>query len=412
MSSRKQGHGHGCSQQEDREVVFESGWKIAGGSFPTNYEDLDATMHLKPFRLERYFAKHEFTTPFLMCSSDSESMSVGDLLAMEPDAQRRFQALWLGYTESLGDPELRSEIAALYDTVSAEHVLVHAGAEEAIFNLMHVTLKPGDHIVVHAPYYQSLGEVALGIGAHVSLWRGDPGQGWALDIENLMPLLTPRTKMVVVNFPHNPTGFLPSMAFARELATLSKQHGFIIFADEVYRGLELDPSLRLPGFVDLDERAVSLGVMSKTYGLAGLRIGWIATRDQELFQKMAVFKDYTTICSSAPSEFLAPLALRNAMALIQRNLEIVRANLDALDVFFAEHAQWFEWQRPMAGTVAFPRLKGANVDRFCADLVERAGVLLLPGTLYEPGLNHVRIGFGRRNLPQALGQLDAYLSAC
>ncbi|WP_233248376.1 aminotransferase class I/II-fold pyridoxal phosphate-dependent enzyme [Desulfonatronum sp. SC1] len=355
-------------------------------------------------------AKYEFTAPYLMCSSDSESMSVGDLLAMEPDASRRFQELWLGYTESLGSPELRREIAALYDTASPEQVLVHAGAEEAIFNFMHVVLKPGDHVVVQAPYYQSLGEVALGIGAHVSPWRGDPKQGWALEIDDLTELLSPRTKLVVVNFPHNPTGFLPTEAFARELAALSRQHGFIIFADEVYRGLELDPRLQLSGFVDLDERAVSLGVMSKTYGLAGLRIGWIATRDRELYDQMAAFKDYTTICNSAPSEFLATLALRNAARLIQRNRKIVHANLDALDDFFADHARWFDWRRPLAGTVAFPRLKEADVDTFCADLVERAGVLLLPGTLYEPGLNHVRVGFGRRDLSQALNQLAAYLA--
>lgn len=367
-------------------------------------------MNLKPFGLERYFAEYEFTAPYLMCLSDSESVSVGDLLALEPDAVRSFQEVWLGYTESLGNPKLRREIASLYDTVSPDQVLVHAGAEEAIFNFMHIALKPGDQVVVHAPYYQSLGEVALGIGAHVVPWRGDPSQGWALQLEDLLPLLSPRTKLVVVNFPHNPTGFLPTASLVRELAALSNQHGFMIFSDEVYRGLELDPSHRLPGLVDLDERAVSLGVMSKTYGLAGLRIGWIATRNKEVFEQMAVFKDYTTICNSAPSEFLATLALRNASGLVRRNLEIIRRNLDALDAFFADHARWFDWQRPVAGTVAFPRLKGMAVDRFCADLVERAGVLLLPGTLYEPGINHFRVGFGRANLPFVLDKFAAYLA--
>lgn len=367
-------------------------------------------MHLNPFRLERYLAEYEFSAPYLMCASDCETVSAGELLAMESGALRRFQELRLGYAESLGNPELRREIAALYETASPEDVLVHAGAEEAIFNFMHVALKPGDDVVVHAPYYQSLGEVALGMGAHVAAWRGDPERGWELRLEDLMPLLTPRTKLVVVNFPHNPTGFLPSEAFARELAALSRQRGFTVFSDEVYRGLELDPSLRLPGFVDLDERAVSLGVMSKTYGLAGLRIGWIATRDRELFQKMAAFKDYTTICNSSPGEFLATLALRNAALLVKRNLEIIRGNLDALDAFFAEHADRFDWRRPLAGSVAFPRLKGMDVDVFCAELVERAGVLLLPGTLYEPGSKHFRVGFGRGDLPRALERLAAYLA--
>jgi len=120
------------------------------------------------------------------------------------------------------------------------------GAEEAISNFMYIALAPGDHVVVHAPCYQSLGEVALGIGAHVSLWRGDPQRGWALKVDDLMPLLTPQPKLVAVNFPHNPTSFLQPAAFVQELAALAKQHGFIICADGVYQGLERDPSLRLP----------------------------------------------------------------------------------------------------------------------------------------------------------------------
>ena len=225
-------------------------------------------MKLNPFKLERYFAKHEFSAPYLLCSSDCESMKLRDLLALEPDAAERFESLWLGYTESLGDPELRQAIAASYEHVTADQVLVHAGAEEAIFNFMNVALTPGDHIIVHAPYYQSLGDVARSIGAVVSYWQGDQERAWQLDLEVLKDSLTDRTKVVVINFPHNPTGFLPSREFARELSELSERHGFVIFSDEVYRGLELDPSDRLPSFAAMNDRAISIGVMSKTYGLA------------------------------------------------------------------------------------------------------------------------------------------------
>ena len=131
-------------------------------------------MKLNQFRLERYFAKYEFSAPYLLCSSDCESMALGDLLAFEPDAHDRLSSLWLGYTESLGDPELRQTIATLYEHTEADQILVHAGAEEAIFNFMNVALNPGDHLIVHAPYYQSLGDVARGIGADISEWQGDP----------------------------------------------------------------------------------------------------------------------------------------------------------------------------------------------------------------------------------------------
>ncbi len=289
---------------------------------------------------------------------------------------------------------------------------MHAGAGEAIFNFMNVALAPGDHVVVQAPCYQSLAEVARGIGAQVDAWTGRREDGWALEMEDLVRLLSPRTKLVVVNFPNNPTGFLPSRAFLDELVRLSRRHGFVLFCDEVYRGLEQDPAHRLPAAADLDDRAVSLGVMSKTYGLAGLRIGWIATRNRGLLEELARFKDYTTICNAAPSEFLATLALRHADELVARNLGIVRDNLARLDAFFAEHAEIFEWTRPIAGPIAFPSLRGGrSADPFCADLVAKAGIMLLPGSLYGPQFGaSFRLGFGRRNLPEALARLERHLT--
>ena len=366
-------------------------------------------MRLNPFQLERYFAKHEFSAPYLLCASDCESLTVRDLLALEPAAREQFESLWLGYTESLGAPQLRHAISALYRNLESDHILVHAGAEEAIFNFMNVKLRPGDHIIVHSPCYQSLSEVARSIGAEISNWQGDPDQGWALDLEALKSLRTDRTKVVVVNFPHNPTGFLPTRDFVDELSDLSEHHGFVVFSDEVYRGLECNPNDRLPALAEINDKAVSLGVLSKTYGLAGLRIGWVATRDDRLFNELAAFKDYTTICNSAPSEFLATIALRHAETIVERNLRIIRENLDRLDTFFESHSGRFNWYRPRAGSIAFPGLLHEKVDRFCADLAAAAGVLLLPGTLYGNRFNAFRIGFGRKNLPEALAKLEKYL---
>jgi len=369
-------------------------------------------MKLPPFHLERYFARHEFSAPWLLGSSDCETWHVDELLALEDGARERLLAQGLGYTESTGAPGLRAAIAGLYEHLGADDVLVHAGAGEAIFLFMHAALSPGDHVIVHEPCYQSLAEVARGIGAEVTPWRADPAHGWALELEDLVRALRPDTRAVVVNFPHNPTGFLPARAFFEELVRLSRRHGFRLFCDEVYRGLEQDPADRLPAAADLDERAVSLGVMSKTYGLAGLRIGWVATRDRALLQELARLKDYTTICSAGPSELLAELALRHADQLVARNLGIVRDNLALLDAFFARHADRFDWVRPAAGPIAFPGLRGGlDADRFCDDLVAKAGVMLLPGPLYGAAWSdRFRIGFGRRNLPEALLHLERAIS--
>lgn len=366
-------------------------------------------MKMKPFRLERYFAQYEFTAPHLLCCSDCESLSVGDLLKFEQNAHEELSSLWLGYTESHGSPELRTQIASLYQNITSGQILVHSGAEEAIFNFMNVVLDAGDHVIVHTPYYQSLGEVARSIGAEVTEWKGDPDCAWELDLQFLKEKVTDRTKVVVVNFPHNPTGYLPDSEFLNELSILSDKKGFIVFSDEVYRGLEYDPIECLPAFSDINERGISLGVMSKSYGLAGLRIGWVATRNKELFDALAAFKDYTTICNSAPSEYLASLALRHRHVIIERNLGIIRRNLRLLASFFSQHQGLFVWHEPKAGPIAFPRYLGGSVEQFCDELVRLAGVLLLPGTLYDDGYEYFRIGFGRSNVAACLPIIEQFL---
>ena len=367
-------------------------------------------MQLPPFRLERFFAQYEFTSPYPICLSDCESVTIGDLLALEPAADAGLRDLWLGYTESAGSPGLRAAVAALYTTIAAEHVLMHSGAEEAIFNFMHALVQPGDHVIVHWPGYQSLAEVARSIGADVSLWTVRPEDGWQLDLDDLRRMLRPDTRAVVVNLPHNPTGFLPDAAFVHDLAALADRHGFFLFGDEVYRGLEQDAAARLPALCDLTPRALSLGVMSKTYGLAGLRIGWIATRNREIFAAMAQMKDYTTICNSAPSEYLAELALRHADTLVARNLAIIHQNLVHLDAFFAEHAERLTWVRPSAGPIAFPAFRHADADAVARRLVEETGVLILPGDQIDPGYGrHFRLGFGRKSLADGLARFGPFL---
>ena len=367
-------------------------------------------MNLPPFKLERYFAKYEFNTEFLLCSSDCEAMSIADLLALEPGGAEKFQQTWLGYTESQGNPALRQEISKIYETIQSEDILVHSGAEEAIFLFMHAVLEKGDHIIVHTPCYQSLRDVAKSIGCDVSPWRAREENGWALDLDELRHLMRTNTKAVVINTPHNPTGFLMSRTDFDAVNKFTQDRGLLLFSDEVYRESEYDVATRLPAGCDYGEHAVSLGVTSKTYGLAGLRIGWIATKNRKIYEKMASLKDYTTICNSAPSEFLAEVGMRNRQKLAERNLGIITHNLTVIDELFARHSSLFTWNRPTAGSMGFPRLLQGNVEDFCDDLVKKAGVLLLPGTMYDDSHNHFRLGLGRKNLPQAVERLEGYLT--
>lgn len=368
------------------------------------------TMQLPSFKLERYFAKYEFNTEFTLCSSDSEAMTIAELLAMEDGAAEKFQNVWLGYTESLGSPSLRGEIAKVYSTTQPEDVLTFSGAEEAIFIFMNAMLKENDHVIVHAPSYQSLSEVARSIGCSISPWRAREENGWALDMRELRHLTRSSTKAIIVNTPHNPTGYLMSRADFDELNRFAQENNLLLFSDEVYRESEYDSAARLPAAVDYGGHAVSLGVTSKTYGLAGLRIGWIATKNRDIYEKMASFKDYTTICNSAPSEFLAEVALRHRGQLAERNLNIIKSNLAVIDDLFARRSSLFSWIRPQAGSMGFPKLHKGRVETFCDDLVKKAGVLLLPGTVYDDAHNHFRLGLGRRNLPQAVERLEEFLS--
>jgi aspartate/methionine/tyrosine aminotransferase len=368
-------------------------------------------VRIAEFALERYFARWEFAVEHVLGASDVQPYPMADLLGLADDEIRAmWDGLHLGYTESTGHPLLRREIAASYETLEPDDVLTFAGAEEAIFCLASVLLGPGDHAIVTWPGYQSLWEVARAGGADVTLHELRETDGWSLDLDRLRRQVTPATRLIVVNVPHNPTGMLPDRAVYDGVVEIAADSGAHLLVDEVYRGLEFDESDRLPAGADALPRGVSLGVMSKAFALAGLRIGWLATRDRDLLARLAAFKDYTTICSSAPSEILAIIALRARDEVLARSNGIVATNLEFLDAFFETWADRFAWVRPRAGSIGFPRLTvpGVRIDDWVADLVRAEGVLVVPGSQFGHSGNHFRLGFGRTDLPEALGRLEAF----
>ena len=366
-------------------------------------------MKFRDFQIERFFAKYEFEVPYLLCASDCESFTIEEILQMEDNATSRFNKLRLGYTDSAGSLQLREAIASLYASHSESDILTFSGAEEGIFVFMNVILNPGDHIIVQFPAYQSLFEVADSIGCHVTKWSMNPLNNWDLDIDFLNENITPKTKALVINFPHNPTGALLTKKKFLSLIEIVRENNLYLFSDEVYRFLEYSAKTQLPAASDLYEKAFSLGVMSKSFGLGGLRIGWITSQDSQILGKLAAFKDYTTICNSVSSEFLAAIALKNKKTLVTRNLEIILSNLKLLDGFF-QNNNLFQWIRPHAGPIAFPQINSdTSIDEFCSELVSRSGVLLLPSSNFDFGNKHFRIGFGRKDFPIGLEVLKNYI---
>lgn len=360
---------------------------------------------LPDFRLETHFSRWEFSARHHMTASDSQTTSMRDLLALADDDDRAaWDNITLGYTETYGAPALRAAIAATYEGLTAADILCFAGAEEGLYCAMLALLGPDDHAIVTVPNYQSMETLPVTIAGAVTGVPLRPENNWRLDIADVRAALKPNTKLICVNFPNNPTGAIADQETFAALARLCAERGIHLFSDEVYRGLERDASLRLPQAAELFERGISLNVMSKAYGLPGLRIGWIACRDHALLERMEKMKHYLSICNSRPSEVLATIALKGRAVILDRNRALVAANLEKLGAFFAEFPDLYEWRAPDGGCVGFARYLGADgVENHCRGLVEEAGVLLLPSSLFVSDLlpvatDRFRVGFGRKDI--------------
>jgi aspartate/methionine/tyrosine aminotransferase len=366
---------------------------------------------MRDFALEVYFSKWEFAAKYNMAGSDGENMTLAQLLALAaPEDRAAFDGIGLGYTETFGSPQLRAEIAGTYDTVKPEHLLCFAGAEEGIYVAMRTLLSAGDHVIVVTPNYQAAETVPLSI-CEVTGVPLDIDRNWDLDLDLLRAALRPNTKLISINFPNNPTGKILPRAIFDALVNICRERGIWLFSDEVYRLIERDPALRLPQAVDVYERGISLNVMSKAYGLAGLRIGWLACKDRATLVRFERYKHFLSICNSAPSEVLARIALKAREKILERNRKVVRENLSVLNAFFSEYRHLFDWREPDGGCVGFIRYKGAEgVEEFTRRLVEESGVLFLPSSIYRSELgpvpdNCLRVGFGRSHVPAGLAVL-------
>jgi aspartate/methionine/tyrosine aminotransferase len=368
-------------------------------------------MSLRPFALERYFAPYELSVPFLFSSSDCEPLSLEHLLTLaDEETASLWKELRLAYTDAQGLPLLRREIARLYEGISEDDVIVVV-PEEGIFLAMHAILRPGDHVITTFPGYQSLYEVARDIGCAVDRWMPDESDGWRFDPAALERLARPETRLLVINFPHNPTGYHPPRSEFLRVLTWAKDRGIRVFSDEMYRLLEFDSADRLPSAVDDHDRAVVLSGMSKSFGLAGLRIGWLATHDRTVLDRVKELRDYTTICSSAPSEVLALIGLRAREVIVSEHLTRIRSNLSLLGRFFTDNPRFATCVLPRAGSVCLARLEtGEPASAFCKRIVEDAGIMVVPSSVFEFGDRHIRIGFGRKTFPDVLQRFEQFVA--
>jgi len=399
---------------------------------PITHTHVTSVQPLHSFELERYFAKYEFVVPHLLCSSDCEPIAMSEVIALaDEEVSELWRSLKLAYTESKGHPLLLKEIASLYLTHDQNLNVVTGVPQELIYLFMKSILSGGERVVSTYPGYQSLTEVALSLGCTVDAWTPEEsadGKDVWFDVDKLESIMNSGdpTSLLVVNFPHNPTGALLTRSEQSRVIDLCKANGTILFSDEMYRGLERSEDRRLTSACDVYDRAVSLAGMSKVYGMPGVRIGWLAFGSHrvlgDVFERVCSLKDYTTICAPGPSEILALAGLRSRDRLLKRCRKICEAGIDALEKLTSRHDDTFAWTTPPGGSTGFPKIQNQDAHLFTERVRNECGVLLLPGSAYLPGdermgkligfgSDRVRLAYGRADVPQVVETLGKWLDS-
>ncbi len=365
------------------------------------------------FALKRFFNDGLASTARANLSpSFAEPLSTAELLAFEPDAAAHLTRLPLSYTAMHGGPELRTAIASQYRQLGPEDIIATCGADDALALLFLALVEAGDHVIVHSPIYQPLTSVAAWCGAEITLWPASEQQAWQPPLEHLRRLLQPTTRLIVVNFPHSPTGFVPDQDYLEQLSSLADDAGITVICDEIYQGLPLTDAGEPPSLADLSQRAVVLNSISKVYGLPGLRVGWVATRNAAVLVNVKGLRMHFNSFIGAPSEFLATLALRQTEQILGRNRTLAKNNLGLLQRFLTQHTDLFSWHDPRGGVVIFPRWLGEESTSVLSErLLQETGVLLAPSAYFAADERHVRIGFGTATFPASLAAFEEYLES-
>ena len=310
-----------------------------------------------------------------------------------------------------GAERLRVAVASLHSNQRAENALITHGAIGANALLYQTLVEPGDHVISVAPAYQQHHSIPESLGAKVDVLRLREQNVFLPDLDELKAMTTPSTRMIVINNPNNPTGSLMDCELLGQIAQIARSCGAYVLSDEVYRGSDQQGDGFTASIADLYEKGVSTGSMSKIWSLAGLRLGWIVA-PLEVIRRVQIHRDYNTISVGMLNDWLASIALENRGAILKRSHDILRGNLALLDAWLAREPS-LSYVKPKSGTTAWLRI-GLDMSShdFCVSLLERTGVLLVPGSALD-GEGYVRIGYAnnRAVLVASLARISDFLRA-
>lgn len=368
-------------------------------------------MEIAPALLEEWLRDYYFTSEVDISGSGVEDFSLSEVRELTGLAQEELDTVVFRDSPSCGCPELRQAIANRWGDGDARRVLAANGSSEVLFLIMHALLQPGDEVVVLEPAYHSHVYIADSINCRLKYWRLDFERGFTADLDELRRLITPATRMVVINFPHNPTGASVTAEEQAEIVRVAAAAGAYLVWDSAFTELTYgEPPL--PDAAALYERAISIGTLSKAYGLPGLRVGW-ALASPEVIASCMRIKDYTSLYLSPLVEMVAVRAVEHADALLRPRLAQARRNRQIVAEWVGCHRETIEWVPPRGGVTAFVRFpRFCDVDDFCRQLTERHGVLLVPGSCFNFP-RYARLGFGgpTQALQRGLAQVSSLLIA-
>lgn len=364
-------------------------------------------MDMSKFLVDDYFTTYEPKARYMMGSSDPESLRLQEVI----EDWSPYREETLGYALGKGYAPLREKLTRFYQTITPEQIAVLNGGEESIYVTMRALLQPGDDIVVQMPIYQSLFVIAQEIGCRMIPYRPCFEQNWNFDLAALAQKITPKTKLLILNYPHNPTGACLTREDMAGIVKLCKQHDLYLIADEVYRFLQIDESYPTTSFADLYAKAVALGSFSKTFAAPGLRLGWIATQSAEIRNALLAYRHFTSTCTNLPCQWIAGELLNRSEEIIRRNNALIRRNAALLEQFVKKHTDRFSYVPPKGATMAYVKLLGEQgAMAFCMEILEHTGVLLVPSSVLEASDCYLRIGLCRESFPACVRLLHAYLT--
>lgn len=363
-------------------------------------------MDMSSFLVDAYFTEHESQARYMMGSSDPESLSLEEAA---PDLSH-YSNETLSYALGNGYLPLREKLARLYETVHADQIIVMNGGEETIYVTMRALLRPGDELLVQMPSYQSLTVIAKEIGCHINEYHPSFEHGWRFDPDELQSKLTPRTRALILNYPHNPTGACLTYREMETIVRICKEHDLCLISDEAYRFLRIDETCTDASFADLYAKSVVLESFSKTFASPGLRLGWIAAKDPDIRKKLLAYRHFTSTCTNLPCQWIADELLNKKDLIIKRNNAIVKKNAALLKPFIERHKDLFSYVPPKGATMAYVRLRnGISASAFCQKILDETGILIIPSSVLEDSDEYLRIGLCRENFPECLQVLEKYL---